>query len=227
MKYVEYYGETMISIIIRTYNNASTIERAVKSALAQTFKDKEIIVVNDGSTDKTGEILNYFGSAVKVINQENKGALESGYVGLSHARGEYVFFLDGDDEMDAGTILELYTSLLETGEDYGFSYCDYYQIEGGERSIVTVENVFDSLVGGILVRREVLDNIRFWNKDFLLPEYDFLIRMMQKYKGIHVRKPLYWYYRHGGNMTANREFVAKAQKQIVQKYGDDLRIKSD
>ncbi|MBI2125424.1 hypothetical protein HYU08_02615 [Candidatus Woesearchaeota archaeon] len=85
----------------------------------------------------------------------------------------------------------------------------------------------DSLVCGILIRREVIDKIGFWNKDFLLPEYDFLIRMMQKYKGIHVRKPLYWYYRHGGNMTANREFVAKAQKQIVQKYGDDLRIKSD
>ncbi|MBI2125425.1 glycosyltransferase family 2 protein, partial [Candidatus Woesearchaeota archaeon] len=81
-------------IIIRTYNNASTIERAVKSALAQTFKDKEIIVVNDGSKDDIAAILESFGSSIKVVEQENKGAFESGYVGLRVAKGDYVFFLD-------------------------------------------------------------------------------------------------------------------------------------
>ena len=91
-----------ISIIIRAYNCEDYIFPSIKSALNQTFNNKlyEVLVINDGSTDNTKNIIQSFkDEKLVVINQENKGMIEAGYIGLKNARGDYIIFLDGDDEL--------------------------------------------------------------------------------------------------------------------------------
>lgn len=87
-----------ISIIICVYNGEKYIKQAVDSILAQSLKDIELVVVNDGSSDSTLDILNnYQDKRIKIINQENKGLGASRNIGIKHAAGEYLGFLDADD----------------------------------------------------------------------------------------------------------------------------------
>ncbi len=88
-----------VTAVIPAYNREKTIKRCIDSVLAQTYPVFEIIVADDGSTDRTVDIIKQeYGSAVKIIRQNHKGAQAARNVGIMAARGEYVAFLDSDDE---------------------------------------------------------------------------------------------------------------------------------
>jgi glycosyltransferase involved in cell wall biosynthesis len=85
------------SVIVPTYNRAGLLKEALRSVLAQEFRDFEVIVVDDGSTDDTPAILNSFGKEIRFFKQDNKGAGAARNVGIQNALGDYVAFLDSDD----------------------------------------------------------------------------------------------------------------------------------
>ena len=87
-----------VSIVIAVYNGASTVERALASVFAQTYTDYEVIVVNDGSTDDTAAVLARFGDRIRVLTQANRGLSAARNAGVRVSTGEYVAFLDDDDE---------------------------------------------------------------------------------------------------------------------------------
>ena len=87
-----------VSIVIAVYNGAPTIERALASVFAQTYTDYEVIVVNDGSTDDTAAVLARFGDKIRLITQSNRGLSAARNAGVRASTGEYVAFLDDDDE---------------------------------------------------------------------------------------------------------------------------------
>lgn len=86
-----------VSVIIPAYNQAQYLAEAIESALAQSFADREIIVVDDGSTDHTAAVAQRFGNAVRYVYQENQGLASARNTGIRHARGELVALLDSDD----------------------------------------------------------------------------------------------------------------------------------
>ena len=86
-----------VSIVIPAYNAAATIRATIESVLAQTFSDFEIIAVDDGSTDRTREILHEFGAQVRLIEQHNNGPAAARNAGARASSGEYLAFLDADD----------------------------------------------------------------------------------------------------------------------------------
>ena len=90
----------VISVIVPCYNVGEYVENCLKSLLNQTFRDIEIICVNDGSTDSTPQILNSYAEkypAIRVINQKNGGLSNARNTGIKEARGEYIAFVDSDD----------------------------------------------------------------------------------------------------------------------------------
>ena len=92
-----------VSVIIIAYNIEQYIEKCIKSVINQTFKEIEILIVNDGSTDKTLSIINEWAlkdKRIKIINQVNKGAIEARKAGLDKCNGKYVLFVDGDDWLE-------------------------------------------------------------------------------------------------------------------------------
>ena len=111
----------MISIIIPVYNGEKTIDNIIKCLMKQTFKDIEIIVVNDGSTDNTLLVLKKWKSKIRVINQENKGVSSARNRGIKEARGEYLMFFDADDECKYEMIEKIYTSADNNNADYVIS----------------------------------------------------------------------------------------------------------
>ena len=92
----------MISIIIPLYNKEANIKKTLKSVLAQDYSDFELIIVNDGSTDKSVEVINssFNDSRIQIINQENKGASAARNRGVEASKFNYISFIDADDEWE-------------------------------------------------------------------------------------------------------------------------------
>ena len=88
----------MVSVIIPTYNRAAYIVEALESVFAQTYGDCEIIVVDDGSTDDTKAVLQSHMARIRYIYQENAGVSVARNTGISAATGEWIAFLDSDDQ---------------------------------------------------------------------------------------------------------------------------------
>ena len=112
----------MISVVIPLYNKEKSIERTIQSVLSQTYKDYELVVVNDGSTDRSLEVVERMKvERIKVVSQTNVGVSAARNRGVKEAKGEYVAFLDGDDIWDP-KFLEEAAKLIHdypTGVIYG------------------------------------------------------------------------------------------------------------
>ena len=105
----------MISIIVPIYNAEKTIDRCISSILSQTYKDIELILINDGSSDNTYSICEYYAqkdSRVIFVNKPNSGVSNSRNVGLDIAQGEYVLFIDADDYIDETYIVSFFDNSL-------------------------------------------------------------------------------------------------------------------
>lgn len=115
-----------ISVIIPVYNIENEVSRCLNSILKQTYENIEIIVVDDGSTDSTLEILNLYEKRYDnfvVVHQENQGVLSARLNGIKRAKGDWIGFVDGDDEIEE----EMYFSLMKNAIDYqaDISHCGY------------------------------------------------------------------------------------------------------
>lgn len=115
-----------VSIIIPCYNQANYIKDSINSAINQTYNNIEIIIINDGSTDNSSEIIESFANKYKQItfinNKENKGVIFCRNYSISLAQGEYILPLDGDDTIER-TYIEKAVKILENNPEIGFVYC--------------------------------------------------------------------------------------------------------
>ena len=110
----------IISIIVPCYNVEKYIERCVTSLVNQTYTNIEIILVDDGSTDSTGELCDNYEKAdnrIKVIHKKNGGLSDARNAGMKVAIGNYFFFVDSDDFISTDTIKFLYENLLDKAAD--------------------------------------------------------------------------------------------------------------
>jgi glycosyltransferase involved in cell wall biosynthesis len=122
-----------VSVIIPTYNRLPMVSEAVESVLAQGFEDLELIVVDDGSTDGTGEELNRYGGRVKLLrHSENRGVSAARNRGIREARGKYIAFLDSDDLWVKGK-LKAQVEFLDDNPQYPLCYTDEIWIRKGKR----------------------------------------------------------------------------------------------
>lgn len=132
-----------ISVVIPTYNAEKYIHNAIKSILNQTYKNLQIILVDDGSTDNSGKICDEFAekdSRIEVIHKKNGGAADARNYGLEKVNGEYIAFLDSDDYLYPTFYEELYKLLKQHNTD--IAECDYVRIniDDYEKSQQIIEN---------------------------------------------------------------------------------------
>ena len=97
-------AENLVSVIVPAYNAASFLPKAIASIDRQGYHPLEIIVVDDGSTDNTAEVVRSLPSVSHYFHQENKGPSAARNVALKHAKGEFIAFLDSDDEWPVGKL---------------------------------------------------------------------------------------------------------------------------
>jgi len=114
-----------LSVVIPTYNRAGKVQNGIRSVLAQTFSDLEVIVVDDGSSDSTGQILrDSFGDRIRYYFQSNQGASVARNKGVEEARGEWIAFLDSDDLWEKDKLEWQFKALERSGPQCSACYTD-------------------------------------------------------------------------------------------------------
>lgn len=159
-----------VSVIIPTHNHARFVAQAVESALAQTYPNVEVVVVDDGSTDETRNLLSRYEGQINYIYQENQGPSAARNTGFLASQGDYLLFLDSDDLIPPNK-LELQVPLLEVRPDFGLVYSGWQYInEDGTQVLGEARPVrqgqllkdllrgsFFCIPGAALIRRECLE----------------------------------------------------------------------
>lgn len=164
-------GAPKVSIIVPAYNSEDCIVQSLLTASEQTLKDIEIIVVDDGSTDSTKELLKRYGERDKrlvVISQQNKGAGEARNAALAAARGLYVSFLDADDAYPADTVLERLVNAAETHD---------VSIAGGSKLVKSEKGIRKKK--GQTFTEEGLIKYADFQKDYDYQCYIFSLKMLK------------------------------------------------
>lgn len=194
----------LISVIIPTFNNETTIRETINSVLNQTWKNLELIVINDGSQDSTLDIINSIkDSRLKVFSYPNAGVAASRNRGISQAKGEFISFLDADDLWTIDKLEAQLKALQKNPQaDVAYSWIDHIDcnnqfLRAGPRYTVNgdvyaelLKSNFIANGSNILVRTQALKEIGDFNKDFTPAEdWDMYLRLAKRYHFVAVPYP--------------------------------------
>jgi glycosyltransferase involved in cell wall biosynthesis len=210
----------VVSIVIPALNQEKFIGRCIRSALNQNFRreDLEIIVVDDGSTDRTTYALQLFGESIHVLrNEKNMGLPAALNRGIRAARGRFVVRLDADDFVHEQYVNLLYWHLM-LNQTIPAVACDYILVD--ERGVyITHKNCETEPIGcGIMFRIEHLIDLGLYDESFRLHEdQDLRIRFLKQFSIYRIPLPLYRYCRHDANMTNDSESMAHYNERLKEK----------
>ena len=182
-------------MIIPTYERRDFLEKALMSVLKQTFRDFELLVVDDGSDDGTVDLIRaQKDKRVKYFYQENEGPSSARNIGIKLSKGTYIAFLDSDDTWKKKK-LEIQYSGMEEKEDFLLSHTDEVWYKDGkhinpkEKHLKRQGDVFDQAVklcaismSTVMVRRELFDKMGMFDENMMVCEdYDFWLRITARY----------------------------------------------
>lgn len=235
--------DDLVSIIIPVFNAERYIKKTLESVLNQTYKQIEIILINDGSTDNTTNILGIFqkqDKRIRVIVQENRGVSYSRNVGLQQAKGKYIVFVDGDDYVDNNIIEELLKLITKTNSDiacmgYVLHRPDqkFYFYNTQQKKIFTRSEGLKQLILGSYIEpgvvakifdRECIKDLFFdqeikYNEDYLFN----LMAFSRAKRIVYYDITLYHYILHPGSATTNAPLVKRAVDLIrVAELAEEL-----
>jgi glycosyltransferase involved in cell wall biosynthesis len=223
-----------VSVILPVYNGENTIERAVSSALSQTYTEFELIIINDGSTDKTPEILSCFEDRrIKIFHQLNRGKVASLNRGLQESNCKYVAFLDADDMMlperleKQVNFLERHPSISVVGTATREVYKDgtekiRYRPKDTKAIKKNIVRICPFTHSSTMIRKEVFDKTGFYDpaKDgpkrlAIGEDYDLWIRLLAAgYEMANLSDVLTIYYREAGSSIRGRPLALRIRQRI-------------
>jgi hypothetical protein len=226
-----------VSVIIPAYNCARYLSSAIESVLAQSYRDFEIVVVDDGSTDDTESVLRRFAASIRLLNTCHQGPAAARNRGIKASDGEYVAFLDADDwwvpqkldeqlaEFEKDTAAGLVFSDLEVLSDDGMVTPSFLS----SRPLAASGYVFDQylrsrfiLTSSVLVRRKCLERVGLFDESMLsLEDCELLLRLCYEYKVALVSKALVHRRQRAGNLTSNEEL---GTQYAMRFYGEALAL---
>ena len=219
-----------ISIIIPVYNCEKYITKCIESLLNQTFKDLEIIIVNDGSTDNSEKIIkNYKDPRIKLINKKNGGQSSARNIGLDTAYGEYIGFVDSDDWVDSDYYEKLYDAAKKYNADIAMA--DFIRTGPKKHKIrlnITEEKVYEKTENKIKIanalkegciwnkiyKKEILNNIRF-NEGMYFEDGPFTLYALSASNKLVTVPGIYYYYYQ--NPMSTVKTMDKKKRQDKQK----------
>lgn len=232
-----------ISIIVPVYNAEDTLRQCIDSIIQQTFNDWELLLINDGSKDKSGDICDEYvlsHKQIKVLHKPNTGVSDSRNCALDMAIGKYVIFVDADDYWSTNTALEQLFSVAEEnsldivrGEYYilneqGVFHCSRKNIKFNVKYINRLISTCDFLKYAIhgefflwlcLIRKEIIGDLRFEVGMIFLEDMQFLSKLMAKnIRCMYVPMINFYIYRTFSNSASNRF--------LPQRIHDILKVSS-
>ncbi|MBN2320625.1 MAG: glycosyltransferase family 2 protein [Acidobacteria bacterium] len=219
-----------VSIIIPCYNGGRYLREAINSAMEQTYSRKQIVVVDDGSTDNSPNILKEYIPDIKIITQRNSGQPKARNSGVKASNGDFLAFLDCDDWWDK-TFLEKMMDSIEDEETIG--YCGWqnvglpdgkgrpyippdYEENGSKIETLLRQNIWP--IHAAVVSRKKFDETGGFNPEWTSGEdYDFWLRTAIKSKIVLVPEVLAFYRHHASTQITKNRFLIAKNHWLIQK----------
>lgn len=226
----------LLTVYITNYNYGKYIKQSIESVLVQTFQDFELFIIDDGSVDDSKEIIEQYrdNPKINIIYQQNKGLNVTNNIAMRASVAKYIMRLDADDFLTPDA-LEIMVSTLENDTDLGLVFPDYYYTN--DDGIITGEEIrhdfdkdvslFDQPAHGActMIRLENLRMLGGYNESFTCQDgYDLWIKFIMHYKVSNINKPLFFYRRHGNNLTGNEERILSTRKKIKETYIESFKL---
>lgn len=236
--------EKLISVVIPTYNRAYVLEKAIASVQNQTYKELEILVIDDGSTDNTKELFEGISdNRIRYIrNPKNCGVSHTRNLGIAAAKGAYIAFQDSDDVWKSEK-LEKQMACMKQG-DYGMVYCAFER-EFQDKTVVYYPpkempleekqgDIYQSLLRQnlistqtMLVKKEVIEKIGFFNEGMSnLEDYELALRIAKNFKIGMVEEALVYLHTLPDSINQNQAqslvnitYIYLCHKEALKQYG--------
>lgn len=222
----------MISVVIPLYNKELIIKKTLNSVLSQDYSDFEVVVVDDGSTDNSVAIVESIGDpCIRLIKQENGGPSKARNTGVKNAKGEWVLFLDADDELLTGA-LAYFAKHMSRHDDTSFIFAPFYSSRCGSKTLAfryqegTVENPYKEYffgrilprTGAFVCKRNLCMTEPFDEHIFRFEDLEWLYRIYKHIRIYKLSTPV---------LTTNIEFSAAshARKDIKEDFLGHLDFK--
>ena len=214
----------LISVIIPTYNRAHLIRRSAQSVLNQTYKNLELIIVDDGSTDKTKEVIDSINDKrIIYIKQENQGVSAARNTGIEKAKGKYIAFQDSDDVWHLDKLEKQLLTIQKNNADLVF--CKQFKFgtlmkrkvpknikEGFLQKDILPINIFPQT---ILSKADILKENKFNIHMLSVEDFELLLRIQKKYSIYCIDEALVDYHVQKDSLSANNERRVKYIKDIL------------
>ncbi len=230
-----------VSVIIPTYNRALTIGKSIDSVLEQTYKDYEIIVVDDGSTDNTYEVLRPYWEKIHYVFKENWGISSARNLGLEIAKGRYIALLDSDDFWKPEKLqkqIECFNKHQEYGiiatrcitntVDRNFNTIELKKIRRSGKSGWIYKDLFNKnflRTSSVLIKKECFQKVGYFDES--LPrcnDIDMWLRISRKYPVGFINSPLTIYTRRPKEIRRDNIEGRKIWLQVLEKNYDPTLI---
>ncbi|HBR16749.1 MAG TPA: hypothetical protein DD725_03930 [Deltaproteobacteria bacterium] len=226
-----------VSVVIPVYNQEAYIAECIESVLAQTCRNFEIVVVDDGSTDETPHVLAKYAGKVKMICQGNSGGASALNTAIRNSSGEYIAWVSSDDVF-LPTKLEEQIKFFNTYPDIDLVYTDFYVIDSkgnileevycrsfDDRREALLNMINRCYINGstVMFKRSCIDRVGCFDESFRYSaDWDLWFRMLWNFKFGHIAKPLIKYRVHAANLTHHFKEMKKYEllfyKKILDKY---------
>ncbi len=228
----------IVSVCIPVYNNSAFLVTAIESILNQTFKDLEIIVVDDGSTcPDVSSIISSFGNSIKALKQTNKGPAAARNLGIKMARGKYIAFCDSDDLWLENKLESQLKILEDTAYSYVFSSMKCFDNKTGEilglvpKSKPKYDFFTSQFIRGIIcpptviIKREVFDKIEWFDENLrVMEDLEFFLRLAFNFNGYFITEALALARKHDSNTTRNRKLFHDPELIIHTKWYESGKL---
>lgn len=226
----------LVSVVIPSYNRMDTIRRSINSVLNQTYKNIEIIVVDDGSIDDTLKNVEHLNiENIKILKQDHKGANAARNLGISEAKGEFIAFQDSDDEWLPNKLERQITYMLVGG--YEACYCPFFLYENNRNGVffpdyqdkqkyeedllevLRVRNVISTQT--LVIHRNIVSDVGVFDEEMpRCQDYEFVIRIIKKKKIGYINEPLVKVYRTENSISNDEGKQKEADLILLRKHED-------
>jgi len=240
----------LVTVIIPAYNHEAYISECIESVFNQTYKNIQLIVINDGSTDNTKQliqkILDQKNDAFSFISKKNEGLIKTLNLGISLAQGTYFCILASDDFWMPNKI-EKQVAVMEKNPDAGVVFSDTYFCYGMKKTEVKYSkykprllkikqgvpvNLYNRLIvenlvisTTVLIRLDVLKSVGNFDDTLTYEDYDMWLRISKKYNIIYLNEPMAYYRIHAANFSKqNLKMLKGATRTLEKQYS---LLKSD
>lgn len=230
-----------VSVIIPVYNREHLIQRSINSVLNQTYKNIEVIVIDDASTDETKKrVLEIKDERIKYFKSDsNQGPSSSRNRGIASSTGELIAFQDSDDEWLPRKLEKQIEKLVESSNDTAAVYCRMVFIDcktGGKKMSFEVRNFNEYYRNGssiqtpsmvtVLIKKTVLDELGYFDERIKVGEdTELAMRVSKKYSYVFVDEPLVMVTRNHEQLTNNAKEFIRGREIIYEKHNDFLSQK--